>query len=137
MRTGTMTTPLHGGKAPYWLFSRMAALSREIVSVIIFEFGTSEFLQRLSEPLWFQALGCVLGFDWHSSGVTTTVCGAIKEGIKGMENELGLYVCGGKGARSRNTPREKVRIFCAVNTSACMELAAGLLLNTSSMTGIP
>ncbi len=106
-----MTTPLHGGKAPYWLFNRMTALSREIVSAIVFEFGTEELLKRLSEPLWFQALGCVLGFDWHSSGVTTTVCGAIKEGIKGMETELGLFVCGGKGGRSRKTP-EEIELFC-------------------------
>ncbi len=106
-----MTTPLHGGKAPYWLFHRMTALSREIISTIIFEFGTEELLKRLSEPLWFQALGCVLGFDWHSSGVTTTVCRAIKEGIKGMESELGFFVCGGKGGRSRKTPGE-IEDYC-------------------------
>ncbi len=106
-----MTSPLHGGKAPYWLFNRMVALSREIVSAIVIEFGTQELLQRLSDPLWFQALGCVLGFDWHSSGVTTTVCGAVKEGIKGREKELGFFVCGGKGARSRKTPIE-IEDYC-------------------------
>jgi len=83
-----MTSPLHAGKAPRWLFRRMALLSREVVKAIVMEFGTEELLLRVSDPLWFQALGCVLGFDWHSSGVTTTVCGALKEGIAGMEQEL-------------------------------------------------
>jgi hypothetical protein len=111
MRTGIMTTPLHGGKAPAWLFKRMQALAGEIVKAIILDYGTDELLKRLSEPLWFQALGCVLGFDWHSSGVTTTVCGAIKEGIAGFEHEIGFYACGGKGARSRQTPSD-IEIRC-------------------------
>lgn len=106
MKTGTMTSPLHGGKAPAWLFKRMASLSKEIVSAIVMEFGAQEFLLRISDPMWFQALGCVLGFDWHSSGVTTTVCGALKVGLKGLDRELGLFVCGGKGGRSRKTPEE-------------------------------
>jgi len=84
----------------------MARLSREIVSLMVAEFGAGEVLRKISDPYWFQALGCVLGFDWHSSGVTTTTCGAIKEGIKGLERELGLFVCGGKGAVSRRTPDE-------------------------------
>ena len=104
MRTGTTNLPLHTGYAPAWLFGRMARLSREIVSLMVMEFGTGELLARLSDPYWFQALGCVLGFDWHSSGLTTTTCGAIKEGIKGLEGELGLFSCGGKGAVSRKTP---------------------------------
>ncbi len=111
MRTGTVVSPLHGGKAPAWLFKRMAAMAREISSVIVLEYGTRELLERLADPLWFQALGCVLGFDWHSSGVTTTVCGAVKEGLSGMEHELGFYACGGKGARSRKTPQE-IELFC-------------------------
>ncbi len=106
-----MTTPLHSGRAPQWLFKRMASLSREVVRAIVMEFGTEELLLRISDPLWFQALGCVLGFDWHSSGVTTTVCGALKEGISGMERELGLFICGGKGGRSRKTPIE-IESFC-------------------------
>jgi hypothetical protein len=106
MRTGTANLPLHGGKAPAWLFSRMTKLSREIVSLMVMEFGTLEVLTKLSDPYWFQAFGCVLGFDWHSSGVTTTVCGAVKEGLKGLESELGLFVAGGKGAVSRKTPDE-------------------------------
>ena len=106
MRTGIANLPLHGGKAPRWLFDRMKLLAREIVIIIVRDSGPQEFLRRISDPYWFQALGCVLGFDWHSSGVTTTVCGAIKEGIKGLEGELGLFVAGGKGGRSRKTPSE-------------------------------
>ncbi|MDD5621971.1 MAG: DUF763 domain-containing protein [Actinomycetota bacterium] len=106
MRTGTMNLPLHGGKAPYWLFSRMEKLSREIIMLIVSEYGAVEMLERLSDPLWFQAFGCVLGFDWHSSGVTTTVCGAIKESVKGLEKDLGFFVTGGKGGTSRKTPLE-------------------------------
>jgi hypothetical protein len=109
MRTGTANLPLHGGQAPTWLFSRMTRLSREIVSLMVMELGTEEVLRKLSDPYWFQAFGCVLGFDWHSSGVTTTVCGAVKEGLKGLENELGLYVSGGKGRVSRRTPDEIIQ----------------------------
>jgi uncharacterized protein len=105
-RTGYAHLPLHGGKAPRWLFERMVPLSREIVVFLASEFGREEVLRRLSDPYWFQAFGCVLGFDWHSSGVTTTVCGALKEGLRGTENELGIYVAGGKGATSRKTPAE-------------------------------
>ena len=105
-RTGIANLPLHGGKAPAWLFSRMTELAREITVAIVTEFSPQEMLQRLSDPYWFQALGCVLGFDWHSSGVTTTVCGALKEGIKGMETDLGLFIAGGKGKTSRKTPSE-------------------------------
>ena len=106
MRTGIAHLPLHGGKAPSCLFQRMKNLSREIVLFIIDAHGVEEMLLRLSDPFWFQALGCALGFDWHSSGLTTTVCGALKEGIKGMEKELGFYIAGGKGKTSRKTPQE-------------------------------
>lgn len=84
----------------------MTKLAREIVSMMVMEFGTLEVLQKLSDPYWFQSLGCVLGFDWHSSGVTTTVCGAIKEAMKGLESELGLFVAGGKGKASLKTPQQ-------------------------------
>ena len=117
MRTGTASLPLHGGQAPSWLFQRMTKLGREIVSLMVMEFGTEEVLRKLSDPYWFQALGCVLGFDWHSSGVTTTVCGAIKEGIKGMESDLGLFVAGGKGKVSRKTPDE-IRIHAEKHSIA-------------------
>jgi len=105
-RTGIATSPLHYGRAPAWLFGRMTALAREIIQAIVTEFGQQIFLQKLSDPYWFQALGCVLGFDWHSSGLTTTVTGALKEGLRGMESELGLFIAGGKGAASRKTPRQ-------------------------------
>jgi hypothetical protein len=105
-RTGIANLPLHYGKAPRWLFDRMTRLAREITIAITTEFGPEEMLRRLSDPFWFQAFGCVLGYDWHSSGVTTTVCGALKEGIKGLETDLGLFVAGGKGKTSRKTPAE-------------------------------
>lgn len=111
MRTGMAQLPLHGGKAPPWLFSRMKRLAREMICHIIADRGPGEVLARLSDPFWFQAFGCVLGFDWHSSGVTTTTCGAVKEGIRGLEHELGLYAAGGKGAVSRRTP-EEITLTC-------------------------
>lgn len=105
-RTGFAHLPLHNGRAPRWLFERMVPLSREILIFLVSEFGRMEALRRLSDPYWFQAFGCVLGFDWHSSGLTTTVCGAIKEGLRGTEKEIGIYASGGKGATSRKTPAE-------------------------------
>jgi uncharacterized protein len=104
--TGFASLPLHGGKAPAWLFGRMVKLSREIVIYLASEYGTQEVLRRLSDPFWFQAFGCVLGFDWHSSGVTTTVCGAIKEGLKHVDADLGFFAAGGKGGASRKTPQQ-------------------------------
>jgi hypothetical protein len=105
-RTGIANLPLHYGKAPRWLFERMVKLAREITIAVVSDSGPEEMLRRLSHPYWFQAFGCVLGFDWHSSGVTTTLCGALKDGIKGLETELGLFVAGGKGKTSRKTPAE-------------------------------
>ena len=105
-RTGIANLPLHYGKAPYWLFDRMTKLAREITLFIVAEHGSEEMLRRISDPHWFQAFGCVLGFDWHSSGVTTTLCGALKEGLRGLEGELGLFIAGGKGRTSRRTPAE-------------------------------
>lgn len=106
MRTGAADLPLHGGKCPPWLFERMKQLGAAIVEVVVSEHGPEEVLRRLADPFWFQALGCVLGFDWHSSGLTTTVCGALKEGLRGKEKDLGLFVAGGKGRASRQTPQE-------------------------------
>ncbi len=105
-QTGIAHLPLHGGKAPAWLFQRMVRLGRELLRLIVEHYGPHEVLARLSDPYWFQSLGCVLGFDWHSSGVTTTVCGALKEGLRGREREFGLVIAGGKGATSRKTPAE-------------------------------
>jgi hypothetical protein len=89
-RTGIANLPLHYGKAPRWLFDRMVKLARGITIAIVADFGAEEMLRRLSHPYWFQAFGCVLGFDWHSSGVTTTLCGALKEAVKGLETDLSL-----------------------------------------------
>ncbi|UCF18561.1 MAG: DUF763 domain-containing protein [Gemmatimonadota bacterium] len=105
-RTGTATLPLHTGRAPRWLFQRMSAMARALTQAYVIEHGPAAFLQRLSDPYWFQALGCVLGFDWHSSGVTTTVCGALKTGLAGTEADTSVFVAGGKGRASRRTPAE-------------------------------
>jgi hypothetical protein len=114
-RTGVASLPLHTGRAPPWLFGRMVRLAREILAHLVAEYGPDEVLRRLSDPFWFQAFGCVLGFDWHSSGATTTVCGALKEAVRGRETDFGLYVAGGKGGTSRKTPAEI--------TAACEALA--------------
>lgn len=106
MRTGTAELPLHGGKCPPWLFEKMKELGLAIIEVIVGEYGPGEVLRRLSDPFWFQALGCVLGFDWHSSGLTTTVCGALKEGARKRGKDLGVFIAGGKGKTSRRTPQE-------------------------------
>jgi hypothetical protein len=103
MKTGTMNLPLHPGRAPRWLFARMVKLSTQISGSIIEEHGTTELLRRLSDPLWFQSFSCVLGFDWHSSGTTTTTMGALKLALADTE---GIQVCGGKGATSLRTPTE-------------------------------
>jgi hypothetical protein len=106
MRTGHADLPLHGGRAPRWLFERMTKLAREMTLAVVASEGPNGLLRRLSDPVWFQAFGSVLGFDWHSSGVTTTVCGALKEGLRGLSGDTGLVVAGGKGRTSRRTPGE-------------------------------
>ena len=105
-RTGFANLPLHPGRAPAWLFTRMTRLAREIATHVVADRVPEELLHRLSDPFWFEALGCVLGFDWHSSGVTTTVTGALKEGLRGIEHALAVYSQGGKGATPRKTPLE-------------------------------
>jgi len=103
-RTGIARLPLHYGRAPRWLVVRMVRLAREIVTVMIDEYGRDEFLRRISDPFWFQCLGCVLGYDWHSSGVTTVLTGVLKSAID--PEEQGLAVCGGKGKTSMRAPVE-------------------------------
>ncbi len=103
-RKGTTDLPLHGGSAPRWLFERMVRLSKGISEVIIDDFGQDEFLRRITDPHWFQAFSCTIGFDWHSSGTTTTTCGALKEALDPVQH--GLAITGGKGKVSRKTPRE-------------------------------
>src|SRR5687768_15114024 len=105
-RSGYAHLPLHPGRAPAWLFSRMTRLAREVAIHVVADQGPSELLRRLADPFWFQAFGCVLGFDWHSSGVTTVTCGALKEAARLHRNDLGIFVAGGKGATSRKAPVE-------------------------------
>src|SRR6187549_532771 len=102
--------PLHYGKVPPWLAQRMSLLGGAIVESIILEYGKSAVLKRLSDPFWFQALGCVMGMDWHSSGITTSVMGALKRAVNPKFNELGIYICGGKGKHSRQTPNELTKL---------------------------
>ncbi|MGF3554604.1 MAG: DUF763 domain-containing protein [Thermoplasmatota archaeon] len=121
-KTGIANLPLHYGKAPRWLFKRMVALSKGIVEVIIYEYGKDEFLRRISDPFWFQALSCVLGYDCHSSGTTTVTCGALKEAI--TPQEFGLAITGGKGKASRKILEEveKMAVLFNLSTTAIEEL---------------
>ncbi len=103
-RSGMANLPLHGGRAPRWLFQRMVKLAEAVTEAIVYEYGSKEFLDRVSDPHWFQALSCVLGFDWHSSGTTTTTCGALKTALDPEKH--GILIAGGKGRASRKTPEE-------------------------------
>jgi hypothetical protein len=114
-RSGFADLPLHGGRVPQWLAQRMEQLGTAIAESIVYHYGTSEFLSRLSDPFWFQALGCVMGMDWHSSGITTSVLGALKRGVNGRSHELGLRFCGGRGKQSRKTPAELMQAAEASN----------------------
>lgn len=105
-RSGTADLPLHGGRVPAWLANRMTELGAAMAEFIVLEYGSSEFLTRLSDPFWFQAFGAVMGMDWHSSGITTSVMGALKRGLNPKFDELGLTVCGGRGKHSLRTPDE-------------------------------
>src|ERR1700732_4119826 len=105
-RSGFADLPLHGGRVPSWLSERMTKLGSAIAENIIYNYGSGEFLSRLSDPFWFQAFGSVMGMDWHSSGITTSVVGALKRGLNPRAHELGIYICGGRGKHSRNTPDE-------------------------------
>src|SRR5438309_593247 len=105
-RSGVADLPLHGGRVPQWLAERMTKLGTAITETIVYDYGTSAFLSRLSDPFWFQALGAVMGMDWHSSGITTSVMGALKRGLAPRASELGIFICGGRGRFSRNTPHE-------------------------------
>lgn len=129
MRTGVATVPLDYGRCPRWLFERMTRLGRGITVAIIEEFGAEVMLKRLSDPVWFQSLGCVMGFDWNSSGLTVTTMGALKEAVKGLETDLGFYICGGKRV-SHKTPEE------AQNWGNCLgweESKTDSLVNASRM----
>src|SRR5688572_1913432 len=105
-RSGVADLPLHGGTVPPWLASRMMTLGTAITESVLHHYGRPAFLSRLSDPFWFQALGSVMGMDWHSSGITTSVMNALKKGLNPKAHELGVYICGGRGKQSRNTPNE-------------------------------
>src|SRR6266513_517485 len=105
-KSGTADLPLHVGHVPPWLAERMTKMGTAIVEAVVDAYGTPAFLSRLSDPFWFQALGAVMGMDWHSSGITTSVMGALKRGLAPRSDELGIYICGGRGRFSRNTPQE-------------------------------
>jgi len=109
-RTGSADLPLHGGRVPVWLASRMATLGAVICEAIVHHYGGEDLLRRLSHPFWFQSFGAVMGMDWHSSGITTSVIGALKRGLAPLENELGIHVCGGRGKHSRRTPDELMQL---------------------------
>jgi uncharacterized protein len=105
-RSGVADLPLHGGRVPPWLADRMTRLGTAITEAVVHHYGRSAFLSRLSDPFWFQAFGTVMGMDWHSSGITTSVMGALKRGLSPRAGELGIFICGGRGRHSRNTPHE-------------------------------
>ena len=105
-RSGSADLPLHGGRVPAWLAVRMASLGAIITQAVVHHYGRDEFLERLAHPFWFQSFGAVMGMDWHSSGITTSVIGALKRGLVPLQDELGIYVCGGHGKHSRRTPDE-------------------------------
>src|ERR1700761_78884 len=107
-RSGSANLPLHSGHVPAWLSGRMAKLGRVIAEAIVHEYGRRELLSRLANPFWFQSFGAVMGMDWHSSGITTSVIGALKRGLAPIQAELGIFVCGGRGAHSRRTPAELI-----------------------------
>jgi len=109
-RSGSADLPLHYGHVPVWLAERMAKLGLAVVENIVLDYGKDEVLARLSDPFWFQSLGAVMGMDWHSSGITTSVMGALKRSVNPHSKELGIYICGGKGRYSKQTPDELLRI---------------------------
>jgi hypothetical protein len=128
-RSGSADLPLHYGHVPKWLADRMTLLGRAITESIINEYGTQEILRRLSDPFWFQSFGAVMGMDWHSSGITTSVMGALKRAINPQAKELGLYITGGKGKYSKATPDELIKIAGATGLNGdelvrCSKLSA-------------
>jgi len=106
MKRGLATMPLDTGRVPKWLFERMVCLTRDVAIGIVKDYGPDEFIARISDPVWFQCLSCLIGMDWNSSGTTTITTGALKQGLRGIEKDLGIFICGGKGKTSRKTPDE-------------------------------
>src|SRR3954447_1046971 len=132
-RAGTADLPLHGGNVPYWLARRMTRLGGVISEAIVHHYGRDELLRRLAHPFWFQSFGAVMGMDWHSSGITTSVIGALKRGLKPLEKELGIHVCGGRGRHSRQTPQELESIGARVGfDGAALAKASRLVAKVDS-----
>ncbi|WP_020188088.1 DUF763 domain-containing protein [Methylopila sp. 73B] len=127
-RAGSADLPLHGGRVPAWLGQRMTQLGVVITEAIVHHYGRDEFLRRLSHPFWFQSFGSVMGMDWHSSGVTTSVVGALKRGLTPLAGELGLHVCGGRGKQSRLTPGELIAVGARVGFDATALAATSRLI---------
>ena len=127
-RSGIADLPLHGGRVPQWLAARMTTMGTAIVESVLHHYGRAELLSRLSDPFWFQAFGSVMGMDWHSSGITTSVMGALKRGLNPRAHELGIYICGGRGRQSRHTPDELRQIAERTN------LDGDALVRTSRLT---
>lgn len=130
MKRGIATFTLDYGKCPPWLFDRMVKLGREMIQVLVSEYGPDEFIKRIADPVWFQTFGTVLAFDWNASGLTTVLTGALKEAIRGQEKDLGIFICGGKGATSRKTPDQIMDWGEALNLS---DLARETLVKNSKM----
>src|SRR5258706_9827753 len=109
-RSGSANLPLHGGQVPRWLADGMTGLGAVMSEAIVHHYGRDELLRRLAHPFWFQSFGAVMGMDWHSSGITTSVIGALKRGLTPLSGELGIHVCGGRGRHSRATPQELMAV---------------------------
>ena len=132
-RAGSADLSLHGGRVPKWLGDRMTRLGTVITEAIVHEYGRDELLRRLAHPFWFQSFGAVMGMDWHSSGITTSVLGALKRGLTPLSGELGIHVCGGRGKHSRRTPQELVSIGNRVGLDgAALAIASRLVAKVDS-----
>jgi hypothetical protein len=127
-RAGSADLPLHGGQVPRWLAIRMTRLGTVMAEAIVHHYGRDELLRRLANPFWFQSFGAVMGMDWHSSGITTSVIGALKRGLTPLEKELGVHVCGGRGKHSRRTPQELVAIGARIGVDGAALARASRLV---------
>ena len=135
-RAGSADLPLHGGHVPKWLADRMTRLGAVISQAIVHHYGRDELLRRLAHPFWFQSFGAVMGMDWHSSGITTSVIGALKRGLAPLESELGIHVCGGRGKHSRETPAQLVAIGHRTGFDGAA-LAIALAVELSRLYSVP
>ena len=132
-RAGCADLPLHGGHVPGWLADRMTRLGAVMSEAIVHHYGRDELLRRLANPFWFQSFGAVMGMDWHSSGITTSVIGALKRGLTPLRHELGIHVCGGRGNHSRRTPQELISIGDQVGINGAALAKASRRLRRSTV----